>query len=299
MRRSSNFWMILGFLFLLPLAAQAQELTLFTMCPPRSINWASPRSMAFGAMTNNLTFYHMNHKHAIGHVFIELKNGEERIMAGSTPDSSGSSDSDLIFKDKIGLGILFYPFKGRIETVKDLDQQVQERYKTGRIAFIRFMLSPEMYQRLKSYWAEYNERGYGSIYNGDNQPRKGLGAGCSAYGVSYLEVAGLLHPVWQDKWKLTVRVPEALIGDPKTGKKVPITKLAMWGRWASETEPNRLLELYDPDLIYKWINVANKKECESPSGKVTPLKRGKALGLQYDCTHVPVPAEPLFLVDHP
>ena len=299
MKHHSRFWIVLGFLFLLPLAAQAQELTLFTMCPPRSINWSSPRSLAFGAMTNNLTFFHMNHKHAIGHVFIELKNGEERIMAGSTPGNDSRSDSDLIFKDKIGLGILFHPFKGRIETAQDLDQQVQDRYKTGRIAFIRFLISPEMYQRLKSFWAEYNERGYGEIYNGTNEPRKGLGAGCSAYGVVYLEVAGFLHPIWQQKWKISVPIQESLIGNPKTGKKVPITKVVTCGHWAKPGEPSRLLELYDPDLIYQWINGTYKKEAPNPSGKVTLLKRGKALGLQYDCRHVPVPSEPLFLVDHP
>ena len=299
MRKSSNFWMILGFLLLLPLAAHAQEFTLFTMCPPRSIDWSSPRSMAFGALTNNLTFYHRDHKHAIGHVFVELKNGEERIMAGSTPANGGTSDSDLIFKEKLGLGILFYPFQGRIETAADLDKQVQDRYKTGRIAFIRFLVSPEMYQRLKAYWSEYNERGYGAIYNGTNEPRKGLGAGCSIYGVSYLEIAGFLHPIWQQKWKLAVKIPESLIGDAKKGKKVPITKLLTFGRWAKDGEASRLLELYDPDLIYKWINGTYKKEAPNPSGKVTLLKRGKALGLQYDCRHVPVPTEPLFLVDHP
>lgn len=299
MRQFSRFLMVLGLLLVVPMSGWAQELTLFTMCPPRSIDWSSPRSMAFGALTNNVTFYHMNHKHAIGHVFIELKNGEERIMAGSTPGSDARSDSDLIFKDKLGLGILFYPFKGRIETAADLDSQVQERYKTGRIAFIRFLVSPEMYQRLKSYWAEYNERGYGSIYNGTNEPRKGLGAGCSIYGVAFLEIAGFLHPIWQQKWKLSVRIPASLIGDTKTGKKVPVTKLLTFGRWAKAEEPHRLLELYDPDLIYKWINGTYKKEAPNPSGKVTLLKRGKALGLQYDCRHVPVPNEPLFLVDHP
>ena len=55
-------------------SAVAQELTLFTMPAPRKIDWSSPRSLLTSAVTNNLTFQHRSHKHAIGHVFIQLSH---------------------------------------------------------------------------------------------------------------------------------------------------------------------------------------------------------------------------------
>lgn len=293
-------WITILMLISIVATASAQELTLYTMCPPRSMNWNSPRGLAFGAVGNQLTFIHRQHKHAIGHVFVELKNETEREMAGSVPSGGSSENRDMILKLGYCMGILFADIKGRLETAADLDPQIPERYESGRIAFITFKLSKSTYERVKTYIHEYRSRGYDRIYNGLNRPREGLGAGCSGFGVSCLEVAGLLHPVWQDVWARHIKVPMALIGGPLgENKKVSILKAITWKRWANESEEGRQLDLYDPDLIYKWIGETWKKESAKPGTstetKVTLVKRGKALGLVYDCSHVPTPTEPIFL----
>jgi len=291
---------VLVLFVLLTGGAGAQELILYSMCPPRSLDWSSPRGLALGAIGNQFTFIHRDHKHAIGHVFVELKNGDEREMAGSVPTGDSNSDKNMIFKDGFCLGILFADIKGRLETAVDLDPQIPDRYKSGRIAFISFKLSAENYTRVKTYLSEYRRRGYDRIYNGLNRPREGLGAGCSGFGVSCIEVAGLLHPVWKDVWAQHVLVPMDLIGGPiGGGKKVFIGKAITRGRWANEKESNRRLDLYDPDLIYKWVHAAWKKESAKPTGNVRLLQRGKALGLEYDCTRVPTPTEPIFQVANP
>lgn len=298
--RQKSVWITALMLFALVVTASAQELTLYTMCPPRSLNWKSPRSLTFGTVGNQLTFIHRQHKHAIGHVFVELKGESEREMAGSVPTGNTPEDREMILKKGFCMSILFADIKGRLETAADLDPQIPERYKSGRIAFITFKLSKSTYERVKTYIHEYRARGYDRIYNGLNRPREGLGAGCSAFGISCIEIAGLLHPVWQDVWARHVKVPMALMGGPRGGnKKVSILKVLGWNRWADESEEGRRLDLYDPDLIYKWIAETWKKESEKTSSstetKVTLVKRGKALGLVYDCTHVPTPTEPIFL----
>lgn len=286
-----------AFFAALTVSLPAQELTLYTMCPPRSMNWSSPRSLLFATAGNKLTFIHMKHKHSIGHVFIELKNGEERMMAGSIPTGdSNALNKKLLMKDGVGLGILFADMPGCLETAADLDPQLPERYESGRLAFITFKLSQSTYDRLIQFIKEYKERGYDKIYNGLNEPRKGLGAGCGTFGLVCVEIAGLLHPVWKNVWARHIDIATRLIGGSLgSGKKVSIASVLLAGRWNKDGEPTRRLDLYDPDLIYKWINTTYDNQANNPNRTVGLVKRKNAKGLVYDCRHVPTPSESIFL----
>lgn len=274
---------------------QAQELTLFTMPSPREINWETPRGMTLSSLTNRVTFRHVKTKHAIGHVFVALshKDKDEFVMTGSAPIKDSGMEN-MVLKEGYGLGILFADIKGALEATEKLMSEIPDRAKSGRIAFIRFKLSESNYQRLKTYLNEYRRRGYGKIYNGLNLPREGKGAGCSAFGVSFLEVAGLMHPVWEKEWPIQVRIPLELIGGPLTGKKVSVMKALKIGRWAREDEPHRVLKLFEPYKMYQWIHKEWNRESKSKTGKVKLLKEQNALGLEYDCTHLQASAETIF-----
>lgn len=276
-------------------SSMAYQLTLYSMPSPREINWKSPRTLAISAATNRLTFKHLKTKHAIGHVFIELSSEEldEQILTGSVPGPNNTSNNDVL-KEGLGLGVLFEDIDGRLEDTEDLLEEIGPRFESGRICFIKFKLSRDNYLRLRKYLDEYRERGYGKIYNGLNLPRQGLGAGCSAFGLSFVEVAGLMRDDWEEKWAVNVRVPLALIGGHLTGNKVPLTKVAFSKGWAKENEPHRKLMLFEPYYIYKWLKAEWKSEKENPTGKVKLLKRAKAYGLEYDMTDVPAPKEPIF-----
>ncbi|HNV68344.1 MAG TPA: hypothetical protein PKO06_01505 [Candidatus Ozemobacteraceae bacterium] len=287
--------------------AFSQELTVYSMCPPRSLDWSNPRALMFTTAGNKLTFHHKDHKHSIGHVFIELKNGSERMLTGSVPTGdSNAVNKQLLLKEGAGLGILFADMPGRLENTPDLDSELPDRYKSGRIAFVTFKLSQATYDRVKNFIAEYKARGYDKIYNGLNDPRRGLGAGCGTFGMACLEVAGLLHPTWKNIWYRHIDIAERLIGGKLGGgKKVSVTDILAAGRWNRDGEPTRRLDLCDPNLVYLWINAQHDKLVFKQihagadglvlSQQVTPEKRQKAKGLVYDCTHVKTPTEPIFL----
>ncbi len=293
--KTYKFAGVLFLCLLLASGAIAQELTLYSMPSPREINWKSPRGLLSSAVTNNLTFQHRDHKHAIGHVFIQLshKDREELILTGSVPHPDDDSNSKIL-KQGYGMGILFTDMKGRLEKTEDLLQEIPDRFVSGRIGYIRFKLNDANYDRLKTYLNEYRKRGYGNIYNGLNLPRQGLGAGCSIFGIAFLEVAGLMHPVWREKWPVKVRIPLELIGGPITGNKVSPWKIVRAKRWAKEDEPHKELMLYEPFYIVEWIKAEWAKEFKAKTGRVKLLKRGKAYGLEYDCTHVMPPEAPIF-----
>jgi len=276
-------------------SAMAQDLTLYAMPSPREINWKTPRGLLTSAITNNLTLQHRDAKHAIGHVFIQLSHEGtgEVILTGSVPRPEDDSKNKIL-KQGYGLGILFTDMLGRLEKTEDLLNEIPARFESGRIAYIRFKLSQENYDRLKTYLSNYRARGYGNVYNGLNLPREGLGAGCSAFGIAFLEVAGLMHPVWREKWPVKVRIPLEVIGGPLTGNKVSVTKVARAKRWANENEPHRELVLYEPYYIYQWVKAEWTKEFNANTGRVKLLKKDNAYGLEYDCTHVAPPDEPMF-----
>ncbi len=281
------------------LPADCQELTVFAMCPPRTMSWANPRALLFSTAGNKLTFHHMQYKHSIGHVFIELKNGDERMMAGSIPvGDSNALNKQMLMKEGVGLGILFANMPGTLETAADLDPQLPDRYTSGRIAFITFRLSQSTYDRLVKFIKEYKERGYDKIYNGLNEPRRGLGAGCGTFGMACLDVAGLLHPVWRNVWYRHVDIAQRLIGGRfGGGKKVSVAQILMAGCWARDGEPTRRLDLCDPDLVYKWVNATYDRQLENGDRRIGLVKRKNAKGLVYDCSHVPTPTEPIFIDD--
>ena len=295
-----------------PATTLAQELVLYTMPPPGSLDWSSPRSLVFGAaVANRLTFTHVKHKHTFGHVFIELRGPDgQSEFAGSTTAPDAPSDADFITKHGYGLGVFFANFRGALDTRESLVPQIADREKSGRLGFITFKLNRAQYNRLTTFLKEYKERGYDKIYNGLNRPREGLGAGCSAFGIAFLEVGGFHRPMFAKQWVVSVRLPEQLIGGPLTGRKVSLTKTLM-SRWAREDEPHRVLSLYDPDLMFKWItrmHQASRFQQLHPapadgSGDYTDrpklVKRGKAVGIEYDVSREPLPREPIFLVPPP
>ena len=143
------------------------------------------------------------------------------------------------------------------------------------------------------YLQEYKQKGYHLSYNGLNKPREGLGAGCSAFALSFLEVGGLDSLLPVQEWQVKVRVPGRLLGGGKLfGRSVQFFKLLLAGHWASkEGGAGRDLMLYEPTKLYNWImNKHNTLQTDSP----VKTKKGSAPGLVIDCSKLPPPDEPIW-----
>ncbi len=286
----------------------AQELTVYSFPPAVPLDWSSPLKLAFGAgVKGKLVFEHGKNKHSIGHCFMELTgpNGEREIT-GMTTAPDAPSDADFITKHGYGLGVLFAPMKGALDDGKKLDGELKDRYKTGKVTFLKFKVTNEMYKRMQTYLTEYRAKGYDKTYNGMNEPRKGLGAGCSAFAVSFLDVGNMIDPVFEKEWIRRVKMPKSLVGGPVTGNKVSLRKLLFTAHWAKKNEEYVPLEMWDPQLIFEWVHklaekakfarVHNQKSNEFKIlGKPFKfIKRGKALGIYVDATHMKTPNDPIW-----
>lgn len=295
-------------IFATPSVAQNYEFILWAFPPAVPLDWSSPLKLAYGAgLKGRFVFEHGKNKHTIGHCFMELKgpNGEHELT-GSTTAADAPSDADFVTKHGYGLGVLFAPMKGALDSSAKLQQELLDRYKTGKVTFLRFIINKDAYARMKKYLDEYRLKGYDKIYNGTNEPRKGKGAGCSAFAVSFLDVCGYIDPYFEKEWIRRVKLPTSLVGGPITGKHVSLAKVIFKAHWAKENEEFIPLEMWDPQLMYEWVHrvyrLAGKMQKENGSfdqlkilGKnFRFVKIDKALGMFIDIRDLKPASDPIW-----
>ncbi len=275
---------------LLSVTATAQELTLYVLPAPKPINWQSPRSLVFSYINNAIIAnkYGRGQKHAIGHVMVELKYKDRYALVGTTATSNRYMMHKVMHRGW-GLGILFATINGKLEEANINQPQLQERTASGEMVYIRYKINAQMFERLWAYLQEYKARGYDKYYNGENNPRAGKGAGCSAFGYSFLEVGGLQYLLNDSAWKVNVRVQEGLIGRPIADRRVSIFKLMIKTRWAKERNKYRRLQYYEPTLIYQDVLNILKNNAAGTKDSI-----GNAKGIIIDAQTLQPPDEPIW-----
>ena len=166
----------------------------------------------------------------------------------------------------------------------------------GDVAFLNYKLNNETFLRLWQYLEEYKRQGYDKIYNGENKPREGKGAGCSAYGVSFIEVGDLMPEEEMAKWQISANIPEKLIGGQKeNGRWVSFYKIIFKRKWADTLKQKFTpITLYEPELLYNWIVDNCDQLSATTTARYQKELRGNANGIVIDCTHYPVPHEPIW-----
>lgn len=278
------------------LVGSAQEMVLYTIPSPRPLNWRSPHTL-FMSYIENLAVHtgYPHHRHPLGHLMIELRDTAHYALAGLVAESRAEMFNSVT-KERYGMGALFTIFKGKMETGADNYHQLIDRYPKGDIAYIKFLLSPRAFSRLWQYMLEYSERGYDKKYNGRNKPREGEGAGCSAFAMSFVELAGLLDTTITNPWLVKVNVQNKLIGGPQGGYKTISTwRLAFTQRWADTArQAYHPLSYYEPRWIYNWILNEWNKPAEGNHIKYGVQRRQAAKGLVIDCSNIPTPTDDIW-----
>ncbi len=283
-------------LFNLPQYAHAQQMILYAMPSPFPLNWRSPHTLFMSYMENLLVHTgYPHHRHPLGHLLIELRDTAHYALIGAVAESRAEMFNSVT-REHYGLGALFTTFRGKVETEADNYHQLADRYPKGDIAYIKFLLNEETFARLWKYLQEYRDRGYDKKYNGHNQPRKGEGAGCSAFAISFIELAGLLDTSTLDKWQVKVDVQDKLIGGPEGGnKRISTLKMAFTQRWADTTrQAYKPLAYYEPRYVYEWITTA--WDAPAATLKYGIQHRGNAKGLVIDRRNHPSPDGSIWLI---
>jgi hypothetical protein len=247
---------LIGILFLfISSATMADSVSLHLFRSPKGINWATPWSMTYSTLKNAIANTHGMRAYGISHVFVEVKcdSTNERILRGQT-STDDSNERELIFKEKHGLGVMFANYKGKYERDQSIENDMAPYEGSDRRGTFTALINPATCQRMLQYEREYVERGYGNMYSGlQADPLKGEGTGCSAFGMSFLRVGGLVEG-FTNEFKQIIDVPKRFIGGPLTGKKVNILKIlsSPAAKWSNKDDHIHL-EAWDPEQMLRWV----------------------------------------------
>ena len=270
------------------MADTPSQLTLYFIPSPHGIDWTSPATLAWSALKNRLSFQ----SRFIGHVFVELECGQDKQLTGMK-GKYFDYFNQIIMNGK-GLGVLYHSFEGTLEEKESVAQEIKELSEDGdRLNFVRFKLNKSQCERANQYLKEYREKNVGRYYGLANRPLYGEGAGCSAFGASFMEVTGLVDQDIKDAWSQTVNIPLRFAGPPLRQETVNILDLMMNGsKWASEKEPHRKLMFWSPDRMFEWVKEKISKSHLEKQFSVVEL--GKSRGIVFDRSHMPAPEGPIW-----
>ncbi len=264
-------------------------LTLYLYPSYYGLSWSSPAALTRSTVLNTIPDIFTKNGISIGHLSVEVNCQAE----GGEPARRMAS---AMTKEKIGLGLLFHDFKGALEAPERIDKRLGKRARHGHVAFLTYKINPGTCHRLLRYYDEYRAKGYDQHYGLPNRPRYGEGAGCSAYGASYLELGGLLTEEQRGAWMKTLDVPLKYVGGPETGRKERLVKLLFplrRTRWAQGEETSKTVAFYDPDSMYGWI--MGKVRAHDAASDYQLKTLGRSYGIVFDATGVPTPDGPLWL----
>jgi hypothetical protein len=293
-------------------------LTIYVIPSKVKYDWTSPHTLYKSYIKNSIRGICSKPNYLLGHAFVDLRSSMpgERIMAGMS-SASRKEQKDLVIKQHYGLAILGCDMQGRFEEEEYLKPILEKFSHKGRLAFMEFIISDSATERLLMFFKAFkagieSDSSNGARYGGAFYPLyKGEGSGCSAFVISFLDLAGLLKEEFEE-WLVKIDIPLALIGGPyNDNKDVRLKDIRKERNWASVSETGagnfEHLEIYDPTLMFEWINKVMENNSFYDEFYCTPVHLEKANGLRIDSRNKPLPEmdslfihreKPSLFIDH-
>ncbi len=300
------------------LADTSHSLTIYVIPPRVAYDWSSPHSLYRSYVKNYKRNLLSRQNYLLGHAFLELRSTllPERILTGMRAGSRNEQKQHVV-KEHYGLAILGAGLEGRLETEQELEFKLDKYSRHGRLAFMKLLITEAAASRMIQFFEAYVSRfdttgGKGAPYGGAFWPRYfGEGAGCSAFVVSFLDVAGLLREDYVD-WRVDVNIPMSLIGGPyNSNHEVSFSDIRKAYNWADPDMLNSTeyapFSIFDPYLMFDWIREIHTVPRLNGETKVSPVTRAKAQGIVIDGRRIPVPegeeimterTSPCIFIDH-
>jgi hypothetical protein len=267
----------------------SSKLTLYFIPSPRPLDWSSPTSLSRTILKNQI----IRKSRFMGHVNVKLEHNGNEIFTGMVAKDIDTARS-LLFRKKIGLGIIYHSFEGKLESKEELDIELGKYLEDGnkRINFIQYKISNSMGDRVQEYLETFKELQLDSYYGLVNSPLHGEGAGCSAFGASVAAIMDELNEEVTQAWSNQVLVPMHLTGEPVTQNKVSFFSLLLKNHtWANKNEDHKELFFWDPDLMWSWV------EKKLNTDEYTTLQVQNTKGLYKDISEKEIEGNQLFKVE--
>lgn len=285
---------------------QIHELTIFVIPAPVPLDWSSPSALYSSFKKGYLKQFLRKEKYTIGHLFLKFSSPlATEPFYTAIRSASKKEMRQLVLREKIGLGILGAGLSGRLETTDELKPKISIYQRRGELAFITYRINEAAARRiltfLETFAAKFDDKHAPcDFYGGDFWPRfEHEGAGCTALGLSALDVAGLLGNVPRE-WRVTVNIPMDLIGGSfnqhRQVKNKTIRARCEWHTPAGLTNIDYVpFSIYDPARIYRWILKNRDSANPARDRNYLPVEQDQTPGLYIDCRHIGIDErEPIF-----
>lgn len=277
-------------------------LTLYLFPSPTSYNWSTPSSLTRSVVNNSIVYTKYKMRHKLSHVSVKLNclqstKNESYYLTGMTT-SGYSYERDLLLKEKIGLGLMFSPIPGRLQTRNEVQSAINERIGNKELRWLKYQIKDSTCERLSFYLKKYIDLEIGNIYGLPFDPRKKEGAGCSAFAISFLYLAGIMRDEFKLNWSRRLFVPHKLNAYSGTISEISLWKLLfspIARKWGNKSNDNATeIFFWDPNLMFDWIKTTWDLEKNRNINIYKLEKNGKSLGLFRDVSHIKTPSEPIF-----
>jgi hypothetical protein len=169
--------------------------TLYLIPPPGALDWTTPNSLLDSMLASQaiasrqVAAGQAAKSHSIGHVYVGLEcSGADIPVTGQTDDGASELKGALD-----GMGVLFQRYPGNLDAAADAQNDIDKRTSSGLVRMMKFKVRHDTCTHLAGFLAEYVRREAYKNYGSQYRPRRWEGAGCSAFSLAFVEVAGLLR----------------------------------------------------------------------------------------------------------
>lgn len=263
------------------------KIILHVIPSPLGISWESPRALFISALGNHVAAQSFKRGHGIGHVHVEIcGDGRPPALTGISGEGFDEYYRE-IFARKSGLGVLFHQFRGRLESPEEIDDSLRRARRQDRWVAREFNVTVDGAAAARAHLAQFEARRDDLRYGFRCDPMSFEGAGCTAFAISFLQVAGvkideLAH------WRRRVFIPNELISDelhPTTPKVVPAWKVLTdpaASAWAPPSQGQEL-EFWCPDLMARLATDKSRASLQGqsrsgywPFRRTTPIPKPRS-----------------------
>jgi hypothetical protein len=279
-------------------------LTVFVMNSIKPLNWESPSTLVRSTIKGYKAKLLHHRQYLLGHMIVRL----ESPLVGGTKYTAMVSVSMrekrvLMLKEQIGLGILGVAMDGKLDSDKDIIKDLKVFLHLGKLAYVKYKISEESAKKIILFMEGFSRSENGdpppsNYYGGAFWPRYfNEGSGCTAYGMSIVDVAGLIGEE-HNNWKVDVNIPMDLVGgELNQGKKVSRREILRSKTWVvRDSTPEQVyihFSIYDPTLVFDWIM---EQRNQTFDGYYLNEEEDEIPGLVSDMSHIkPGSEDPVFI----
>ena len=275
---------LIGLCLLAPFVAHGGELELYFYRAPQPLDWSTPGNLVRSTVHNQrFKINGRTYPHSISHVNVRLQCANEKsVYRGmSSRKSNFSYVWDFTIKG-VSLDTLLINVPGRFYTEDEILFWLPVLKQKGYVRGLKLLLNEDQCARAQRYLRLYEELQLDKVYGGlRSTPHFGQGAGCAAFGVSFLQILNFFPESLERHWQRTLAVPWELLSSKTRSARIGfIGYLRGKDRpWASPREKQIQLKFWDPELMYNWVgDIAQNKKEPSPymwveKDPLTPYQR--------------------------